>query len=629
MCVLSRLGEKLQAWNRIEAPDYVKTWISEGVSVPFKTESENVSFVHKNRDFSNSERHFINSEIKRLLLSDFIEVCAIKPKCVSPIHCVPKKNNSYRLITDLRDLNSHCYVPKYRNEDIRDAVSIVKPNDHFVTTDIQDGFFHLSIATEFRDYFGFQFQNVFYRWKVLPFGWSLSPYYFNKTVRAVITYLRSIGLRVTVFVDDFLLAFDLSQAADHIDQLLHTLSELGFVVNFEKSQLKPTQAIKYIGYVIHSDSEKIVVKAQAARISKLKRHLRKALRLNSITFRYLAQICGQCVSIAWAVTPGKLFLRSSYKLLATRNLWSDRVKLNEEVINELTWWLESVDHWNSRTICSESFQAQIVTDASHLGWGAIYEGRVASGDWNTRVSYLTSNEREMLAILMAIKAFATLIRGKRIQVLTDNISAVCYINHMGGPSQSLSKLARAIWGEAIELGVSIKCAHIAGKLNQESDFWSRNPDKHNWKLHPKLFKYINRLWGPHTIDRFANCQNTQLRRFNSRFWEPMSEGIDALGQVNWQTENNYVNPPFCLLPRVLDIIITQRAYATVIAPRWLGQSWLQTLKFLSIAQPLRLPNHPRTCRAMGVIAEPCRNPKWALFAWRIYGGKISRIGVGQ
>ncbi|WAR14875.1 PUS3-like protein [Mya arenaria] len=72
----------------------------------------------------------------------------------------------------------------------------------------------------------------------------------------------------------------------------------------------------------------------------------------------------------------------------------------------------NLDYWNSREICSETIQAQVVTDASGLGWGATYGSHVASGDWNRRVSYLTSNEREMLAILMAIKAFAKLLRGQ-------------------------------------------------------------------------------------------------------------------------------------------------------------------------------------------------------------------------
>lgn len=97
-----------------------------------------------------------------------------------------------------------------------------------------------------------------------------SPFYFNKVIRPVIVYFRStcIGLRVTVFVDDFLLASSISSATDHAEQLIQTLTELGFTINFEKSQLFPSQ---YIGYSIHSTADKVRVKALSVRTSKLKR----------------------------------------------------------------------------------------------------------------------------------------------------------------------------------------------------------------------------------------------------------------------------------------------------------------------------------------------------------------------
>lgn len=73
------------------------------------------------------------------------------------------------------------------------------------------------------------------------------------------------------------------------------------------------------------------------------------------------------MSVAWVVTPAKLFLRNAYRLLSTRNCWSSQVVLTVEVIHELEQWFRSFDYWNQREICSELIQGQIVTDASHLG----------------------------------------------------------------------------------------------------------------------------------------------------------------------------------------------------------------------------------------------------------------------
>ena len=104
-----------------------------------------------------------------------------------------------------------------------------------------------------------------------------------------------------------------------------------------------------IGYTLSSDQSQVKIKAMTAHISKLEP---KDLQQKSITFRCLAQICALCVPIAWVVQPGKLFLRSAYRLLGTHDSWASKVCLSTEVIHEFEWWLESVDQWNKSLICS-------------------------------------------------------------------------------------------------------------------------------------------------------------------------------------------------------------------------------------------------------------------------------------
>ena len=225
----------------------------------------------------------------------------------------------------------------------------------------------------------------------------------------MITYLRSISLQVTVYVDDFLLAAEESCSANHINQLIHNLTALGYIINFEKSQLVASNKISYIGYTLSSDQGQVRIKEQTAHISKLKRSIRKTLQQKSITFRCLVQICGQCVSVAWVVKLGKLFLRSAHRLLGTRVCWASQVCLSTEVVCELKWWLDSVDQWIERLICSEQVQEKLSpTRVTSVGV-AVYDGQVASGDWNVRVSFLLSNKRKIFAILMALKAFSSLI----------------------------------------------------------------------------------------------------------------------------------------------------------------------------------------------------------------------------
>ena len=66
---------------------------------------------------------------------------------------------------------------------------------------------------------------------------------------------------------------------------------------------------------------------------------------------------------------------------------------------------------------------------------------------------------------------------------------------------------------------------------------------------------------------FANYLNAKLPRFNSRFCNPGSEGIDSF-VMDWAGENNFVYPPVFLIPQVLLHMRNCKASGTLIVPLW-------------------------------------------------------------
>ena len=72
---------------------------------------------------------------------------------------------------------------------------------------------------------------------------------------------------------------------------------------------------------------------------------------------------------------------------------------------------------------------------------------------------------------------------------------------------------------------------------------------------------------PPSVDRFANNENTQLPYFNSRFWCPGTEVVDAFS-VSWAGENNWLVPPIFLIPRVLDHMVALGRRATLVVSAW-------------------------------------------------------------
>ena len=610
----------LHAWKRIGANQTVIEWIRNGVPIPLINNPS--PFELSNHSLNFSARTFVRDEIERLLKNGYITQCAEKPRYLSPVGCVAKKSGGYRLITDFRKLNSYCQSCSFKQEDIRTVADIIDSQDYLTSVDLKDGFYHIRVQDSHQELLSFQFEGRYFSYVSLPFGFALSPYYFSKVLRPVVTYLRQLGVKLVLYVDDFLLCAKLSLVVDHTDLLLHTLEDLGLRVNLDKSVLTPAQTIKYLGYDIDTTGTYPVIRARKDRVNRIKRQIRTLLHKGGASARVIAKTTGLCVSVAWAVTPGKLFLRHLYRLLSTKSSWDDVLLLNSHCVDELQWWLQAIDSWNFREIKSHPVDSQLVTDASHLGWGARLGKLEAKGDWNYRVSCQSSNYRELLAILLAILAFRDQVTGRHIQILSDNVTALAYLRHKGGPSTDLTDLAVSVWAVAAESGLTLSFAHIAGQNNQEADLLSRTPDKHNWMLNPGIFQLIDFLWGPHTVDRFATLQNSQLPRFNSRYFEPLSEGIDALAQ-NWTNENNFVNPPWALLPQILEKITHDKATATIIAPVWPSQYWFPKLQSLLIDHPIYLPRQANTFWHMGVTPEPRRNLGWKVAVWRVSGHLVS------
>ena len=269
-----------------------------------------------------------------------------------------------------------------------------------------------------------------------------------------------------------------------------------------------------------------------------------------------------------------------------------------------------------RPLLKPKRQVQIELDASTTGWGGMCGHLEVSGSWSKDVSFQPSNFRELLAILRLIQSFRNVLHNSCVQVLSDNLTSVAYINHLGGTSRLMSRLMTMLFVTAHELGITLTAKYLAGDVNGHADRLLRILSPYEWKLHPGVFQ--EDLWGPHSVDRFESERTRQLKRYNSLYLDPETEAVDAMMQ-DWSEENNFINPPFWMLPHVVQKIKEQKATATVIAPYWPAQTWLHEIKKLVIAPAFRLPNIPQVIIKRSGMPEPLKNQKWKIFAWRVCG----------
>ena len=632
VCMSKRLSDNIIQWDKIGVPDEVKNWILHGTPIDFNEKGEPAPFEFKNPKFRKPEFEFMQSEITKLAKDGVIQRVNYKPKYISAVKCVPKKRNIYqekesdpfRLIIDLFHFNQHCKVPKFQYDGFKKVASVIQKDDYFTSFDLKKGFYHIPLAKDTSQYFGFYFHGHYYIWLVCPFGWACSPYYFHKTLRVVKHYLNLNDIRSTIYVDDSLVAAAASQITDHTDFAIHTFEDLGFSINYDKSCLDATKIIAYAGYIYNSCGPNGLpwVSVSEDKINKLIRDIKRCLKSGKMHARFLAKICGQGIAMSRVILPAKFKLWPLYVLLASRKSWNDSLFITDPVRDCLLWWINAAKSWNGSPLHPRPISAQVTTDSSSYGWGAHFEELEAAGSWDKITAGDHINFKELYTVLNAILCFKERLKGQSVQFVSDSITAVAYLNNMGGPVPRLTALAESIWEVAHRLGISVQASFLAGRLNCQADRLSRLSPQYEWSLCPSLFRFIDRLYGPHTVDRFASQATAMLPRYNSRYLDPLTSGVDALAQQDWGEEVNFVNPPFRLLNQVIEVIISQKAHATIIAPMWADHRWYRRMSSILISPPLRLRLHPRSIIQYGATAEPLRNRRWKIYAWRVFGGRI-------
>ena len=460
---------KIDKW-RLIADETVVDWLSKGVKLEFK--SIPTPFVNKSRRcFSPKEVSFIDSEISVLLKNKCIQEVVVPPPYVSQIFTVPKANGKLRLVIDLRIINQHINNKKFVYEDINTVLEVVKPGDHLITLDIKNSFFHVPISPDYSQYLSFSWKGRYYSWLVLPFGLSVSPYYWSKCNRAVITHLRhKHNLSTVCYVDDYIVSDVIDYILQSKNVLINTLEQLGYFINFEKSSLDPACQKRYIGYDIDTTKAKdaVFISIPKDRIKKVKRDITKVLNKGQVSARGLARITGQCISMSRAVLPAKLLLRNLYRLLQSRITWSDNILLDSHSITDLEWWLQSLSAWNGQTFKKDTRSlVQVTSDASKLGYGGtiLHQNLEAQGFWNYSIEHRSSNYRELLAVLMTLKSFLPFLRHKSVQFLSDNITTCAAINFQGTSVRDLDMVAREIFAITIRNDIQIQAKYLPGVLN--------------------------------------------------------------------------------------------------------------------------------------------------------------------
>ena len=596
-----RISFFLKAWEKITSDVWTLSVVRSGYRIQFRVLPRLLLSPPKwctRMPKDPVKMEILKGEVESLLQKRAIEeVTSMHPKrgFFSRIFLVQKRTGGWRPVIDLSRLNQFVLCPHFKMETLNSIRLALQKGDWVTSLDLRDAYFHIGIHRRSRRYLRFVFEGKVYQFRALAFGLNVSPYVFTRMLKTVLRHVRRLGIRVHAYLDDWLQP-SVSETLSwlHSRRLLKIILDLGFIPNWEKSELVPVQDFCFLG--ARFKLAQALIGPSQDNIASILQALAKLVGARQASARQLYSILGQMESMASLLPLGRAFKRSLQWELKERwcqrlALWDTNILLGQWFVSAVAPWMDLDFLTSMSPLHHPSPQLHLFTDSSLEGWGAHMDNHMASGFWSIINKKQHINVLEMKAVLLALQAFAVHIKGHSVLLATDNTTVAAYINKQGGThSRTLCNLAVEAAEWCARNKVHLKARYLPGRLNALADCLSRKGAvvQTEWSLNQRVASQIFHVWGSPHIDLFATHLNRKLPLFVSPVLEPEAYATDALS-LSWVGMWAYAFPPFPLILTCLRKIQIEECLVCLVAPLWEGQAWFPLLLSLLVAPAICLP----------------------------------------
>ena len=183
-------------------------------------------------------------------------------------------------------------------------------------------------------------------------------------------------------------------------------------------------------------------------------------------------------------------------------------------------------------------------------------------------------------------------QGDHVQLGLDNMTAVSFINRMGGTrSKPLCLAAMDLWDTVLSRNGWVKAVWVPREENQLSDLLSKSAlQTWEFSLNKDVAAGLWAKWFLPEVDTFASRACHLLPQYYSWYPDRSAQARDALSVPCWP-DRVYCFPPVPLISLVLQKIQSDRVTAILVVPAWKAALWWDMLSrmhstILSYSNPL-------------------------------------------
>jgi len=316
---------------------------------------------------------------------------------------------------DYRQLNRKILRDRFPMPLIEDRIDALADARVFSVLDLKNGFFHVPVAPESRQYTSFVTPDGQYEFLKTPFGLCNSPTSFLRFIDEV---FRDLSRRNIVFayMDDLIIPGKTeAEALTNLKKTLTVAAEAGLIINWEKCKFLQKR-VEYLGHVLEGGH----ISPSPTKIKSIRRFPMPATKKAIHSFLGLTGYFRKFIrNYARIAKPLSDVMKEDQKFR-----FGEEQQRSFEQLKEILTTEPILQIYRPDAI------TELHTDASKEGYGAVLLQKQKEKDSFKPVHYMShkttdaekkyhSYELEALAIMMAIKKFKVYLLGIKFKIITD------------------------------------------------------------------------------------------------------------------------------------------------------------------------------------------------------------------